>query len=97
MAVARDALSCILADADALYLSVDIDAADAAVAPGVSAVGVGGLSSREMIEIEVVRSVAAEPRLLGADLMELSPPHDENARTAKLAARLFLEVLSARG
>jgi arginase family enzyme len=28
--------------------------------------------------------------------MELSPPHDENARTAKLAARLFLEVLAGR-
>jgi formimidoylglutamase len=95
VAVARDALSRILADADALYLSVDIGAADAAVAPGVSAVGVGGLSSREMIE--VVRTVAAEPKLLGVDLMELSPPHDENARTAKLAARLLLEVLSARG
>jgi formimidoylglutamase len=94
-AVAREALSRIMADADALYLSVDIDAADAAVAPGVSAVSVGGLSSREMID--VVRTVSAEPKLLGADLMELSPPHDENARTAKLAARLLLEVLSARG
>ncbi len=29
--------------------------------------------------------------------MELSPPHDENDRTAKLTARLLLEVLSARG
>jgi arginase family enzyme len=44
--------------------------------------------------IDVVRTVCAEPRLLGADLMELSPPHDENARTAKLAARLLLEALS---
>jgi formimidoylglutamase len=93
--IAREALSRIMKDADALYLSVDIDAADAAVAPGVSAVGVGGLSSREMLD--VVRTVSAEPRLLGTDLMELSPPHDENARTAKLAARLLLEVLSARG
>jgi formimidoylglutamase len=94
-AIAREALSRIMVDADALYLSVDIDAADAAVAPGVSAVSVGGLSSREMID--VVRTVSAEPKLLGADLMELSPPHDENARTAKLTARLLLEVLSARG
>jgi formimidoylglutamase len=94
VAIAREALARVMADADALYLSVDIDAADASVAPGVSAVGVGGLSSREMID--VVRTVAREPRLIGADLMELSPPYDENARTAKLAARLLLEVLSAR-
>jgi formimidoylglutamase len=95
VAVAREALARVSAQADAVYLSVDIDAADAAVAPGVSAVGVGGLSAREMID--VVRTVSAEPKLIGADLMELSPPHDENARTAKLAARLLLEVLSARG
>jgi arginase family enzyme len=30
-------------------------------------------------------------------LLERSPLYDENARTAKLAARLLLEVLSARG
>jgi len=95
VAVAREALGRITAGADALYLSVDIDAADAAVAPGVSAVGVGGLSSREMIDL--VRTLAADPRLVGADLMELSPPHDENARTARLGARLLLEVLAARG
>jgi formimidoylglutamase len=95
VAVAREALGRITAGADALYLSVDIDAADAAVAPGVSAVGVGGLSSREMIDL--VRTVAADPRLVGADLMELSPPHDENAKTARLGARLLLEVLAARG
>jgi formimidoylglutamase len=95
VAVAREALARITAGADALYLSVDIDAADAAVAPGVSAVGVGGLSSREMIDL--VRTVAADPRLVGADLMELSPPHDENAKTARLCARLLLEVLAARG
>ncbi|HEX8825109.1 MAG TPA: agmatinase family protein [Archangium sp.] len=95
VAIAREALARVSAQADAIYLSVDLDAADAAVAPGVSAVGVGGLSSREMID--VVRTVSADPRLVAADLMELSPPHDENARTAKLTARLLLEVLSARG
>ncbi len=77
--------------ADALYLSVDLDAADAAFAPGVSAAGTGGLTAREMIEI--VRTVAADPRLVGADLMELSPPHDPDGRTARLAARLLLELL----
>ncbi len=95
VAVAREALARVSAQADAVYLSVDLGAADAAVAPGVGDVGVGGLSSREMID--VVRTVSADPRLVGADLMELSPPHDENARTAKLTARLLLEVLSARG
>ena len=68
-----------------------MDAADAAFAPGVSAAGIGGLSAREMIAL--VRTVAADPRLVGADIMETSPPHDPDGRTAKLAARLLLELL----
>lgn len=79
---------------DALYLSIDMDAADAAYAPGVSAPGTGGLTAREMIQ--VVREIAADPRLVGADIMETSPPYDPDGRTARLAARLLLEILAAR-
>jgi guanidinopropionase len=92
--VAAKALAAVAAEADAVYLSVDIDAADAAYAPGVSAAAIGGLSAREMIEI--VRTIAADPRLVGADLMELSPPFDQDSRTARLAARLLLEIAAAR-
>jgi formimidoylglutamase len=91
-AAARRALDAVMADADALYLSVDLDAADAAHAPGVSAAGTGGLTARELIAI--VRTIAAEQRLVAADIMELSPPYDADGRTAKLAARLALEVWS---
>ena len=91
---ARAALYRATTGADALYLSIDMDAADAAFAPGVSAPGTGGLTSREMIE--VVRAVAADPRLVGADIMETSPPYDPDGRTARLAARLLLEFLAAR-
>jgi formimidoylglutamase len=90
---ARAALYRATAGADAIYLSVDVDAADAAFAPGVSAAGPGGLTAREMIAL--VREVAADPRLVGADVMELSPPHDVDGRTAKLAARVLLEILAA--
>ena len=92
--VAKAALYRATTGADALYLSIDMDAADATFAPGVSAPGTGGLSSREMIDI--VRTVAADPRLVGADIMETSPPYDPDGRTARLAARLLLEILSAR-
>lgn len=91
--VARAALAHAGDGADALYLSIDLDAADQAAAPGVSAPGVGGLSAREMIAL--VRTVAADPRLVGADLMETSPPYDVDGRTARLAARLLLELLAA--
>lgn len=92
--VAKAALYRATTGADALYLSIDMDAADAAFAPGVSAPGTGGLTSREMIDI--ARTVAADPRLVAADIMETSPPYDPDGRTARLAARLLLEILAAR-
>lgn len=92
-ALAAEALASVAADADAVYLSVDLDAIDAAYAPGVSATGIGGLTAREAIDI--VRVVAADPRLVGADIMELSPPFDQDSRTARLAARIFLEIAAA--
>ena len=88
---AKAALYAATRDADALYLSIDLDAVDAAFAPGVSASGIGGLTAREMIEL--VATIATHPSLIAADLMELSPPYDHDARTAKLAARLLLELL----
>jgi formimidoylglutamase len=90
-AVAREALAGACDGADALYLSVDLDAADAAVAPGVSAPGAGGLSAREMIEL--VRVLAAHPGRIGSDLMELSPPYDPDGRTARLGGRVVVEML----
>jgi formimidoylglutamase len=91
---AKAALYAATRGADALYLSIDMDAADAAFAPGVSASGIGGLSAREMIEL--VTTIASHPLLVGADVMETSPPYDQYARTAKLAARLVLELLAGR-
>lgn len=92
--VAADALAAVGAEADAVYLSIDLDAVDAAFAPGVSATGIGGLTAREMVDI--VRVVAADARLVGADIMELSPPFDQDSRTARLAARLLMEIAAAR-
>ena len=91
---AKAALDAATRGADAIYLSIDIDAADAAFAPGVSATGIGGLTAREMIEF--VSTIATHPKLIGADLMEVSPPYDHDARTARLAARLLLELLAGR-
>lgn len=75
---------------DAIFLSIDIDAVEL---PGSSAAAPGTLTSREMIAI--VRTIASSPRLIGCDLSELSPPWDVSGMTAKLAARLFLEVLAS--
>lgn len=88
-AIASDVLSRLSLSSDAIFLSIDIDAAEL---PGSSAAAPGTLSSREMIAI--VRTIASSPLLIGCDLSELSPPWDVGGFTAKLAARLFLETLS---
>jgi formimidoylglutamase len=88
--IARDVRTQLEATSDAIWLSIDIDAAEM---PGSSAAAPGTLSAREMIAI--VREIASSPKLLACDLSELSPPWDVTGLTAKLAARLFLEVRSA--
>jgi formimidoylglutamase len=76
------------ASSDAIFLSIDIDAVEL---PGSSAAAPGTLTSREMIAI--VHEIASSPLLIGTDLSELSPPWDVSGMTAKLAVRLFLEVV----
>jgi formimidoylglutamase len=75
---------------DAIFLSIDIDAVDL---PGSSAAAPGTLSAREAIAI--VREISSSPLLIAADFSELSPPWDVEKMTAKLAARLFLEVFAS--
>ena len=89
--IARDVLGRVHLSSDAIFLSIDIDAAEL---PGSSAAAPGTLSSREMIAL--VRALSASPLLIGCDLSELSPPWDLSGMTAKLAARLFVEVLAQR-
>lgn len=87
--IARRVREQLEATSDAIFLSIDIDSVEL---PGSSAAAPGTLTSREAIAL--VREIASSPRFLGADLSELSPPYDVSGLTAKLAARLFLEILS---
>jgi agmatinase len=74
-----------------VYLSFDIDGVDPAFAPGTGTPEVGGLTSREALD--VVRSLVGFP-LVGADLVEVSPPYDSSGITSLLAANLLFEIVS---
>jgi agmatinase len=74
-----------------LYLSFDVDAVDPAFAPGTGTPVPGGLSSREALQL--VRRLASA-RLVGMDLVEVSPPLDHADVTAHLAAHLLFEGLA---
>jgi len=72
------------------YVSFDIDALDPAFAPGTGTVELGGLSSWQALEI--VRGVAGL-NIIGADLVEVSPPYDPSGNTALIGANLLFELL----
>jgi agmatinase len=75
-----------------LYCSFDIDAVDPAYAPATGTPEVGGLTSWEALTL--VRSLAGAT-LVGADVVEVSPPYDGPGQiTALLAANLAFELVS---
>jgi len=75
------------------YLTLDIDALDIASAPGTGTPEPGGLIFSEVRD--AVRAIASRCRIVGLDLVEVSPPYDWAEVTARGAARLLLDVLSA--
>ncbi len=81
-------------EADGLWLTLDIDAVDVAHAPGTNAPTVGGLTSDQLLEI--VWTLARHPRLIGLDVVEVSPPFDVADATQLLAAHALLTALAAR-
>ena len=74
-----------------VYVSIDIDAADPAYAPGTGTPEVGGLSSYQMLQL--VRGLHGL-NLIGFDLVEVSPPFDHGDITAILASNIAFEYLS---
>jgi agmatinase/guanidinopropionase len=74
-----------------VYLSLDIDAADPAFAPGTGTPEVGGFTSHQLLTL--VRGLAGL-EFVGFDLVEVAPPFDPSGITAILAANLAFEMLS---
>jgi guanidinobutyrase len=72
------------------YLSFDIDGLDPSVAPGTGTPEIAGLSGAQGVEI--IRG-AFGTNLVGADLVEVSPPYDVSGNTSLLAANLMFEML----
>ncbi len=75
-----------------VFLSVDIDVVDPGMAPGTGTPEPGGLTSRQLLD--TVRRLARELDVVGADVVEVSPPYDHAEVTAYLANRVVLEILN---
>lgn len=79
--------------AKGVFISVDIDVVDPGLAPGTGTPEPGGLNSREILD--TVRRISTELEVVGADIVEVSPPYDgPGEQTAFLANRIVLEVLN---
>jgi agmatinase len=77
-----------------VFLSFDVDVLDPAFAPGTGTPEVGGLSTSEALAfVRALRGID----LVGADVVEVSPPYDgPGQQTALAAANVAYEILSLR-
>ena len=75
---------------DTIYSSFDLDVLDPAFAPGVGNPEAVGIDSRELFDL--IHSFE-ETNVIGVDIMELNPYHD-NGSTASLAAKIMSTLIA---
>jgi guanidinopropionase len=73
------------------YISFDIDSLDPAFAPGTGTPEIGGLTTREALEI--VRGCVGL-KVIGGDVVEVAPQYDATTNTAQAAAQMLFELLA---
>ncbi len=87
--VMREALD-YLQHRERIHVSIDMDALDPTVAPGVGTPSSGGLSYREaQLLMEIVADTG---RLASADIVEINPILDVQNQTAKIAVELAMSL-----
>lgn len=72
------------------YVSFDIDALDPSIAPGTGTPEIGGITTREA---QALVRLLDGVDIIGADLVEVSPPLDPTGATALAGATLMFELL----
>lgn len=75
-----------------LYVSFDMDCVRASDAPGVSAPAPIGFLAEEAYEFAAAAGLSKNVRML--DIVEVSPPHDVDGKTSRLAARMIAGFLA---
>lgn len=74
------------------YVSFDIDSIDPGFAPGTGTPEIGGLLPRDAQKM--IRALAGLD-IVGADVVEVSPPFDLGGQTALVAANILFEIVCA--
>ncbi|EEB85629.1 agmatinase [Roseobacter sp. GAI101] len=73
-----------------VYITYDIDSLDPAFAPGTGTPEIGGLTTPQAMEL--IRAFKGL-NIVGADLVEVSPPYDTSGNTALTGANILFEIL----
>lgn len=76
-----------------VYLTVDIDVLDPAFAPGTGTPEIGGLTTRELVALLAAIATEVRPCLVGADVVEVSPPYDPSGVTALAGANVAYHLV----
>jgi agmatinase len=91
--VASRALEIATAGTETTYLSVDIDVLDGAFAWGTCGPEIGGMTGRELVRgLEIV----ASGPIGAADCVEVAPFLDHSGNTARVGARIVVDMLALR-
>ncbi|MDO3556972.1 arginase [Ralstonia pseudosolanacearum] len=92
-AVMAEAIRIAAADTAAFGVTVDLDAFDPVVAPGVGSPEPGGLTGQDMTQ--ALAACARHARFAAFELVEYNPRHDKGGITARLALDLLGAVAGA--
>jgi agmatinase len=77
--------------ADQYLITIDTDALDTAIAPGVLFPSPGGLTFDETTDL--VRGIASKGKIVGISLFEVRPERDINGLTASTCAQLIINFI----
>jgi formimidoylglutamase len=90
-ACVEDAIARATDGTDGVYVSIDIDVLDQSQAPGTAAPNANGLDARDLYR--VLRRIARDTRVVGLDIVEISPNLEPGAMTGNVGASLLLSFL----
>lgn len=87
---ALPALAKVLAQADRVYLTIDLDVLPASEMPAVSAPAALGVPALDLLP--VIGEICRSGKLQAVDLVEFNPTFDRDGQGARLAARLAWQI-----
>ena len=92
--VVREAMETVASDADAVYVTIDIDVVTNSEARGTGATVFQGIQAEEFLQLMEV--LGSYDIIKSIDLCEVSPPLDPSGATADLAVAGLMTILERR-